>query len=109
MYSFPSASQMCEPSPRTINGGVPPTARYARTGEFTPPGMTFFARSNSASDFAWFIATFSGNVLARDQPVQEEPEHRLAYRAVQSAQNPALQAEIRLRPRKQILHERAEP
>src|SRR5512144_1060416 len=26
--------------------GVPPTARNARTGELTPPGMTFWARSN---------------------------------------------------------------
>jgi hypothetical protein len=25
--------------------GVPPTDPYARTGEFTPPGMTFWARS----------------------------------------------------------------
>src|SRR5260370_39670632 len=31
--------------------GVPPTARNARTGEFTPPGMTFWARSNSCELF----------------------------------------------------------
>ena len=29
--------------------GVPPTARKARTGELTPPGMTRWARSNSAA------------------------------------------------------------
>src|SRR5512141_2045755 len=29
--------------------GVPPTERKARTGEFTPPGMDFCARSNSCS------------------------------------------------------------
>src|SRR6187455_990532 len=29
--------------------GVPPTARKARTGELTPPGMTPRARSNSAA------------------------------------------------------------
>src|SRR5678815_2216608 len=29
--------------------GVPPTARKARTGELTPPGMTLRARSNSAA------------------------------------------------------------
>src|SRR5204862_5342373 len=29
--------------------GVPPTARNARTGELTPPGMTRRARSNSSS------------------------------------------------------------
>ena len=30
--------------------GVPPTARKARTGEFTPPGMTRWARSNRAAE-----------------------------------------------------------
>src|SRR6202007_2320996 len=49
MYSFPSTSQICEPLPRSMKRGVPPTERNARTGEFTPPGMTFWARSNSAS------------------------------------------------------------
>src|SRR5688500_17676978 len=34
-----------------MNGGSPPTALNARTGLFTPPGITFFARSNSAADF----------------------------------------------------------
>ena len=29
--------------------GVPPTAVNARTGEFTPPGVTALARSNQAS------------------------------------------------------------
>ena len=33
-----------------MNGGVPPTAPKARTGESTPPGMTPRARSNSSSD-----------------------------------------------------------
>src|SRR5512135_1107873 len=32
-----------------MNRGVPPTERNARTGEFTPPGMDFCARSNSCS------------------------------------------------------------
>jgi len=31
---------------------VPPTAVKARTGEFTPPGVTDRARANSASDVA---------------------------------------------------------
>ena len=30
--------------------GVPPTARKARTGEFTPPGVTASARSNRARE-----------------------------------------------------------
>ena len=35
-----------------MNRGVPPTALNARTGEFTPPGVTARARSNSAADCA---------------------------------------------------------
>src|SRR5690242_14985907 len=33
-----------------MNRGVPPTARKARTGEFTPPGVTARARSSSACE-----------------------------------------------------------
>src|SRR5882672_105570 len=51
MYSRPSASQMRLPSPRSMKGGVPPTARNARTGELTPPGIAFCERSNSKSFF----------------------------------------------------------
>src|SRR5512137_2436355 len=32
-----------------MNLGVPPTARKARTGELTPPGMTPWARAKSCS------------------------------------------------------------
>src|ERR1035438_5338896 len=34
---------MCAPWPRTMNRGSPPTERNARTGEFTPPGITLSA------------------------------------------------------------------
>src|SRR5580765_5343921 len=51
MYSRPSASHRRLPLPRTMKRGVPPTARNARTGELTPPGMTFRERSNSSSFF----------------------------------------------------------
>src|SRR5262252_8516857 len=44
MYSFSSASHTCDPLPRTINGGSPPTDLNARTGEFTPPGIRLSAR-----------------------------------------------------------------
>src|SRR5579871_5519 len=44
MYSFSSASHICEPFPRTMNGGSPPTEPNARTGEFTPPGIMLAAR-----------------------------------------------------------------
>src|SRR5882672_647518 len=51
MYSRPSASQMRLFSPRSMKRGVPPTARNARTGELTPPGIVFRERSNSRSFF----------------------------------------------------------
>src|SRR2546426_7299398 len=50
MYWLPSASQRWEPCPRTMNGGSPPTARKARTGEFTPPGIICSARSYNLRD-----------------------------------------------------------
>jgi hypothetical protein len=37
-----------------MNRGVPPTALNARTGEFTPPGVTRCARSNQSAD--WLVA-----------------------------------------------------
>ncbi len=49
-YSRPSASTTYGPWPRTMNLGVPPTARKARTGELTPPGMTAPARAINASE-----------------------------------------------------------
>src|ERR1700741_2626826 len=51
MYSLPSTSVMHAPWPRWMIGASPPTARKARTGEFTPPGMSFSARFCSARDF----------------------------------------------------------
>ncbi len=52
MYSFPSTSNRCEPSPRATNTGCPPTLRNALTGEFTPPGIFSTARRNNSSDLA---------------------------------------------------------
>src|SRR5471030_3326134 len=48
MYSRPSSSTTRAPRPSRRKTGVPPTARNARTGELTPPGMTSCERSNSA-------------------------------------------------------------
>src|SRR6185295_10517714 len=39
---------MALPSPWATNTGSTPTERQARTGELTPPGMTCWARANSA-------------------------------------------------------------
>ena len=38
------------PAARSTKNGCPPTARNARTGEFTPPGMYLSASANSRSD-----------------------------------------------------------
>ena len=48
-YSRPSMSTIVAALAERITSGVPPTLRNARTGELTPPGMTFFARSNQAA------------------------------------------------------------
>src|ERR1700751_61307 len=50
MNSFSSASQICDPLPRTINRGSPPTEPNARTGEFTPPGIILSALNWSRRD-----------------------------------------------------------
>src|SRR5690348_8903454 len=49
MYWRPSSSVTRAPRPSRMKGGVPPTARKARTGEFTPPGMSLAERSKSSS------------------------------------------------------------
>src|SRR6476619_1784672 len=49
MWRRPLASQKYAPCARCTKRGVPPTARKARTGELTPPGMRLRARSNSAA------------------------------------------------------------
>src|SRR5947209_4740263 len=41
---------MVHPSALWMNSGFPPTALNARTGEDTPPGITWRAFKNSASD-----------------------------------------------------------
>src|SRR5262245_65790361 len=52
MYSLPSTSNTCDPFARLTKKGCPPTARKARTGEFTPPGMHCSASANKASERA---------------------------------------------------------
>src|SRR5690349_21137842 len=48
MYWFPSTSVSRHPSASLINTGVPPTPLNARTGDETPPGITFWALRNAA-------------------------------------------------------------
>src|SRR5260370_953055 len=55
MYSLPSTSQTRAPRAFSAKNGCPPTARKARTGEFTPPGMCCNAWANNFSDCEWEI------------------------------------------------------
>src|SRR5215468_6035374 len=48
MYVLPSASVRRAPCALCTKNGSPPTEPNARTGEFTPPGMTRCARSNNS-------------------------------------------------------------
>src|SRR5438105_3862699 len=50
MYWRLSTSKMREPWAMSMKSGPPPTPRKARTGEFTPPGMTSWARWKRASE-----------------------------------------------------------
>src|SRR3954453_11407747 len=45
MYERPSTSTSSAPDPDATNTGSRPIERIARTGEFTPPGRTAWARS----------------------------------------------------------------
>src|ERR1700734_2968091 len=67
MNSFSSTSQMCEPFPRAMNGGSPPTEPNARTGEFTPPGIMLPARCCKRRD----CSTFRDVVDGIEAPIQE--------------------------------------
>src|SRR6185436_1191159 len=75
---------MHAPSPRLTNNGVPPTERKARTGEFTPPGMTSSDFSNRTS-FLVFMLAVSGLVMFNEQagetPCRDLDIGRVEYRA----------------------------
>src|SRR5260221_9651074 len=95
---------MYGPWARAMKRGVPPTARNARTGEFTPPGMTFWARSKScalvlrlvdmARTFGWravvgfafgaglFVAFFTGR-QGPEEAIRDHVAHAGAEARVQ--------------------------
>src|SRR5690242_15215385 len=62
-----------------MNRGVPPTARNARTGEFTPPGTTARARSNSAREAGASASRWAGR--ARSVSVTATPVSQRAATA----------------------------
>src|SRR5690625_2579686 len=53
--SRPSASCSMAPEAEVMNGGVPPTLPKARTGEFTPEGVTCWARVNRSDEAEWVM------------------------------------------------------
>src|ERR1043166_1548125 len=88
---------MCEPLPRAIKTGSPPTERNALTGEFTPPGMSFCALSNRALDFEWFMGVvYSAAAQAGGELPQGE---------AQLAPKAALQTEVILASGEHVLDE----
>src|SRR5262245_7613707 len=50
-------SKTLEPDADSTKNGCPPTARNARTGEFTPPGMCLRASAKRALDFSLEITS----------------------------------------------------
>src|SRR5260370_8572266 len=56
---------MRAPSAFRMKSGVPPTARKARTGELTPPGINFCARANSSSDWVMVVRAPEASAPAR--------------------------------------------
>src|SRR4051812_30505726 len=51
--------------------GVPPTARKARTGAFTPPGITSLARASSAADAGASVVVWTGTGCELMPPVSQ--------------------------------------
>src|SRR5215217_7690479 len=65
MWRCPLASQKYAPCARWTKRGVPPTARKARTGELTPPGISARARSKSSA-FLSVFGVMRGEVESLD-------------------------------------------
>ena len=60
-----------------MNRGVPPTEVNARTGEFTPPGITAHASANSFAETS--VPAVVGLALAWP-PVSQPARERVNYR-----------------------------
>src|ERR1700733_15146496 len=112
---------MREPRPDSMKSGVPPTPRKARTGEFTPPGITFWARANRASDLAVFMTRpvimgrsgsnargFGNHANFWNHTIEEEMHDGFVDAAVEAAQQAVSEPEIGLGAGEQILHQLTE-
>src|SRR5580658_4953770 len=67
-----------------MNSGVPPTARKARTGELTPPGMTRQARAYSSAERGGLSAPIgrpASSLIIRSPSVTDAHGARGARRA----------------------------
>src|SRR5579862_3416058 len=54
-----------------MNGGSPPTAPNARTGEFTPPGIIASARCCNLRDCSTFLETVDGISILENKDVNK--------------------------------------
>src|SRR2546425_1058119 len=68
---------MREPCACSMKGGVPPTARKARTGEFTPPGMISCARWKRPSDCLPIAASVTPGTCQRGLVAGAPPSKRV--------------------------------
>ena len=103
-YSSPSASVRYGPLAETIKRGVPPTEPNARTGEFTPPGISWRARSKSSSLRGWL------EVMVPILSVQfcgEAAASRVATRGATSVPNSSIERIIALCGRVPLLYLRS--
>src|SRR6266852_1910943 len=69
-YCRSSASQRYAPLPRTMNRGVPPTDRNARTGLSTPPARLSSASEKSRSDSGARSAAPGSDPMSKPQGVE---------------------------------------
>jgi hypothetical protein len=67
MSSRSSAVMSVAPRAALTKNGAPPTERKARTGEFTPPGMSWRARAKRASEDC-VMRDLSSEVYSREVP-----------------------------------------
>src|SRR3990167_7041543 len=93
MYEFPSASNILEPFAFFMKSGFPPTALYALTGLFTPPGMSLMAFLSIWADLFWVFAIFKTPYIILRTPCLRPGRHISYMNAILSV-NPLLFSHI---------------
>src|SRR5918994_2013070 len=74
MIELPSTSKMRDPSPRSMNSGSPPTGRNARTGLFTPPGISPTERSISLAERSMASIVLASTLSPLPSAAQAKPD-----------------------------------